>query len=81
MTYVEETEHGSPTTGTSLTEMRKLVEVVFSENRVDGKLNAEGTEVTESTDEDLRSDKDTCHLLERWLLDNLSLGGVDHGLL
>lgn len=78
---VEETEHGCPSTTASLQELGELLEVVGTEDRVDGKLSTECTEVAEGDHDGLEREDDPHGLLERWLNDDFTLSSFNHTLL
>lgn len=67
---VEETEHGGPATGTSLTELGEVLEVVGADDGVDGELTTEGAGVLSGQGEGLRRENDKQGFLEGWGNDN-----------
>jgi hypothetical protein len=74
---VQETEHGSPSTGLCLTEVCKVLEIVCAKDRVDGKLAAERTEVSGAQHGGLEREHDFEALLQRGLYYDLVLSFVD----
>lgn len=53
---VEETKHCCPSSGTGLAELGEVLEVVGTEDGVDGEFGTEGAEVAEGNDGGLRSE-------------------------
>jgi len=78
---VQETEHCCPSPSTSLAELREIVEVVGTEDRIDSELGTEGAEVAEGDDGGLWGEDHGHCFLERGLDNDLSTGGIEHLLL
>lgn len=74
---VEETEHGGPATRLGLAKVGEVLEVVGSEDGVDGKLAAEGAEVASAEHDCLWGGYDLHCFFEGRLDDDLVLGFVD----
>jgi hypothetical protein len=78
---VEETEHGSPASSTSLAEQLEVLVVVASEDGVDREFGPKAAEVAEGKDGYLRAEDDAHSFFEGDFDDNFSFGGAEHFLL
>jgi len=75
---VEKTKHGGPATGTCLTKLGEVLEVVAPQNRVDGKFGAEGAEVACCDCEGLGRQDDRHGFFKCRLDYNFTLGRFQH---
>ena len=78
---IEKTEHGSPISGAGLAELREILNVVGTKDRVDGELGAEGAEVAAGRDHGLQGEDNGHGFLKGGLDDDFTSGSLEHGLL